>query len=328
MQRILIAGGYGIVGTAIARHLRRLSQDSEIVLAGRNPDNGAALARELGHASTMYLDAAALDGGAIDLQGVDLVISALYDPANALIDAAIAQGAAHIGITTKADDVAPGAALALASPPKRPVVLLGHCCAGAVGAVARSAAEDFSKVDSIAIAALFDPRDAVGPMTAADPEALISRALIRQHGVWSWANGMEHPRTVRLSDAEELPAFPTGLLDAPGLAAVTGAANIRLDLMQGDSLGTREGGRASSDAYIDIEGTLKSGSAAKRRVVMSDPNGVANLTALGVLLAAERVLGLDGEAPAAGGLSMPETLLAADQATTRLKQWGVRVIAA
>jgi hypothetical protein len=215
-------------------------------------------------------------------------------------------------------------AAAVATPPRRPVVLLGHCCAGAVSAVARLAAQDFARVDSIAIAALFDPRDAVGPMTAADPEVLIARALIRQDGAWTWLNGMEHPRMVRLGD-DELPVFPTSLLDAPGLAAVTGAANIRVDLTQGDSLGTRDGRSASSDAYIDIEGVLKTGETATRRVMMSDPRGVANLTALGVVIAAERVLGLDGEAAPAGCLYMPETLLGAEATVARLRQFGVRI---
>jgi hypothetical protein len=323
VQRILIAGGYGVVGSAIARHLRAVSKDADIILAGRNPEKGAALAKELGNARIMHLDTS--ESASIALDGVDLVVSALYDPSNALLAAALAQGVAHIGITTKADDVAPVMAATMASPPRRPVVLLGHCCAGTVSAVARLAAQDLARVDTIAIAALFDPRDAVGPMTAADPEVLIARALIRQDGAWTWLNGMEHPRMVNLDGADELPVFPTALLDAPGLAAVTGAANIRLDLTQGDSLGTRAGQSASSDAYIDITGTLKTGEIATRRVVMSDPNGLANLTALGVVIAAERVFGLDGKAAPAGGLYMPETLLAADQAVARLRQFGVRI---
>lgn len=328
-DRVLIVGGYGVVGSAIARHLRAISRDTQIVLAGRTPANGAALANELGNAEIMHLDTSvshpSADGAAIDLTRFDLVIIATYDPANALIDAAIRQGVASIGLTTKADDLAPIATATLASPPRQPVVILGHCCAGAVNAVARNAARDFARVDSIAIAALFDPQDPVGPSTAADPEALISRALLRQGGVWSWVNGGEHPRMVRLSDSEELPAVPTGLLDAPSLAALTNAADIRLDLMQGDSLGTRAGRRASSDAYIDIVGVLTDGKAATRRVVLSDPNGLTNLTALGVVIAAERVLGLDGNPRPVGALYMPETLLDAGQATQRLQQLGVRI---
>ena len=57
VQRVLIAGGYGAVGSTIARYLRRLAPDLEIILAGRSPESGAELAREIG-ATTLRLDAA------------------------------------------------------------------------------------------------------------------------------------------------------------------------------------------------------------------------------------------------------------------------------
>jgi hypothetical protein len=327
--RILIAGGYGLIGSAIARHIRTISKDVELVLAGRNPANGAALASDLGGASTAYLDVEDVDalGGLVagDLAAVDLIVAALYDPANRLIHAALTRGIAHIGITTKAEDVAPIACAALGSPPRRPIVLLGHCMAGVATIVAQKAADRFSRVDAIEVVALYDIRDPVGPMTADDAESLVSRALIREGGKWAWVDGPQHARPVGLSDEQVLQCYPAGLLDAPSLAAITGAANVRLDMVQGDSLGTRGGGRASSDVTIEIEGILKSGAPGRCRTVLSDPSGLAHLTALGVLVATERVLGFDGQAPAAGGLHLPETLVSPDAAIARFEQFGVRI---
>jgi hypothetical protein len=97
-------------------------------------------------------------------------------------------------------------------------------------------------------------------------------------------------------------------------------------MVQGDSLGTRGGGQASSDVYIDIEGILRSGEPGRGRTVIFDPNGLAHLTALGVLVATERVLGLNGRAPATGGLHLPETLVPPDAAIARFEQFGVRII--
>jgi hypothetical protein len=48
---------------------------------------------------------------------------------------------------------------------------------------------------------------------------------------------------------------------------------------------------------------------------------VAHLTAV----AAERVLGIDGRAPAMGGLHFPETLLEPAAAVARFAQFGVRI---
>ena len=322
--RVLLAGGYGMVGGAIARQLRAISADVEIILAGRHPEKGEALARELGRAGTAHLD---IENGAglPNLGAIDLIVAALYDPTNTLVDAAMAQGIAHIGITTKAEDVAPIACAALRSAPKRPIVVLGHCMAGVATILALKAAERFRRVDSIAVAALYDVRDPVGPMTADDAEMLVSRALLREGGRWKWVDGTRHARAVRLSDESAVDGYPAGLLDAPSLASFTGASNVRLDMLQGDSIGTRRGGAASSDVYIDIEGVLQSGKPGKHRTVASDPNGLVHLTALGVLMAIERVLGLDGRPPAPGGLYVPETLLSADQAVARLEQFGVQL---
>jgi hypothetical protein len=46
-QRVVIIGGYGVFGRIIASELARLT-DAEIVIAGRNPARGAALARQIG----------------------------------------------------------------------------------------------------------------------------------------------------------------------------------------------------------------------------------------------------------------------------------------
>ena len=224
-MRMLIAGGYGLIGSTIARQVRTLSPDVELVLAGRNPEKGAALAGELGRASIAYLDVGN-EAGLPDLAAIDLIVSALYDPANSLALTALARGVAHIGITTKADEVAPIAFAALRSPPKRPIVLLGHSMAGVATIVAQKAAQPFRRVDSIAVAALYDIRDPVGPMTAGDAEMLISRALLREGGIWKWVEGPQHARPVRLTDSV-LDGYPAGLLDAPSLASITGAANVR-----------------------------------------------------------------------------------------------------
>jgi hypothetical protein len=162
-------------------------------------------------------------------------------------------------------------------------------------------------------------------MTAGDADMLVSRALLRDGGTWKWVEGLQHPRRVSLPDGSVLDGYPAGLLDAPSLASIIGAANVRLDMVQSDSIGTRAGGPASSDVYVDLEGVLQSGKPGRRCTIASDPNGLVHLTALGVLVAIERVLGLDGRPAAPGDLYLPGTLVLPDAAIARFEQFGVRL---
>ena len=324
VQRVLIAGGYGAVGGTVARYLRRLGPDLDIILAGRTPETGAALAREIG-AGTLRLDVADPAAALAGLGPVDLIVAALQDRGDALIHAAMARGAAHIGITKVVEETGPAVFAALHAPPRRPVVLAGHWAAGMLILVARQAVEDFARVDSVAMAALYDAADPVGPMSAADAASFSGRALLRRGGQWGWVEAGDHVRALRLADGHEATVQPLAALDVPSLAAITGAPDIRFDFGESDSIGTRAGGRASHDGVIEIEGVLRSGRAARRRILVSDPKGVDHMTALGALVAAERILGLDGLPPPAGGLALPETLIAPEAAIARFEQFGVRI---
>ncbi|WNG47110.1 hypothetical protein F0U60_25520 [Archangium minus] len=325
-SRILISGGYGLVGGFIARHIRKLNKEVELILAGRNPEKGAALAQELGGATTARLDVSNPERELSEVGPVELIVAALQDPGDNLIHAALERGIAHIGITKLAEDVAPVTFAAVRSPPKRPIVLLGHWQAGVLTHVARKAVEPFSRIDSLQLAGVYDTKDPIGPMTANDTEHFIGRALLREEGVWKWVDATQHGRSLRLGDERVSQGLPMSVLDVPSLATVTGAPNVRFDLVQGESLGTRAGGPASHDLYIDIEGRLKDGTPAHRRTMVSDPVGNAHMTALGVLVVIERILGLDGRPAAHGGLQLPETLVAPDEAIARFKQFGVRIV--
>ncbi|AEI41897.1 hypothetical protein [Paenibacillus mucilaginosus] len=327
-SRVLIAGGYGVIGSSIARHLRKINKDIEIVLGGRNPEQGEALARQLGGARAAYLDVHDIERTLSGLGGVDLIVAALQDPADTLLHAAYAHHIAHIGITKLAGDVAPLTFAALQSPPTRPIVLLGHSDGGVNMLVAQRASKDFRSIASIAVASVYDPLDPIGPMNASDfenNEVLSDRALLRRGGKWEWVNADSHVRQVHIADDRIVDGYPVSLLDVPSLAGITNASDVRWDYVQSESNGTRAGGRASHEVYIDMEGVLHSGEEVKRRIVVSDSNGQAHLTGLGVLVSIERILGLDGKPPAEGAVYLPETLVSTDAAIERFTDFGVRI---
>ena len=323
MTRILIAGGYGLVGGWIARHLRAAGHNIDLVLAGRTPDAGAALASAL-NASVIALDSGDAAAGLAKAGPVDLVIGALQDPDDNLLTAALRANSAFLGIVRKVDNVGP-TAIAACLLAQRPALLMGHWQAGAGAFAALVGAKAFGRLESIAIAALFDLADPAGTMATTDSSAFFTKALVRRRGVWERVDQADNIRQI---DRPGLPSFmarPMGVLDVAGLEAMTSAHDVRFDIGVGQSLGTIAGQQASHEIYVDLRGENLLGRSSAQRIVMSDPRGQAHLTALGVLIGVERLLGLDGRPPPAGGLHLPERLIEPQQALDRLCDFGVRI---
>jgi nucleoside-diphosphate-sugar epimerase len=254
-RSVLIAGGYGLIGRTLASLLRADHTEPAIVLAGRNPARGEKLAAELGNARTAHLD---LRTGILpdELHAADLIVAAVQDPADRLIDAAIDHGIAHLGITKLANEIAPMMARAALRPPARPIVPLGHYRAGALVHLVRDLLPRFLRIDSVRLAAVYDPADTVGPMTASELARNVGTALIREDGEWRWIDADAHPRMVRLADGDTASGIPLGTLDVPSIAALTGASSVRFDTVTARSLGTSENGSPSLDLYVDVEGRL------------------------------------------------------------------------
>ncbi len=319
----MIVGGWGLVGGKVAALLREAGHDLELVLAGRNPDAGADLARALG-AQTIRLDVSEPTMALAGIGPVDLVIAALQDPGDNLLRPALQIGAGHIGIVGTAASMA-SAAVAASFLARRPALMLGHWQAGVLTLAAIAAANAFASVERIEMAALYDYADPIGAMTAADAGSFVGPALIRRSGLWIQVAAAENGRTVERAGQPAFDALPMGVLDTPALAAVTGARDVRFDLGTGTSRGTQAGRAASHDLYIDIVGCNASGAPMTRRTIVSDPAGQAHMTALGVLIGAERVLGLDGGPPPAAGLVFPEAVIDAARAVGRLRAFGVSI---
>lgn len=321
--RVVIVGGYGLVGGFVARHIRTAGHDVELLLAGRNPEQGQALARELG-AGMLRLDVDDPAAGLAEAGAVDLVIATLQDPGDNLLAAALRGGAAHIGIVRTSDSLA-STAIAAAALARRPALVLGHWQAGVLTLAALAAARAFRRVERVEMAALYDYADPIGPMTAADAGGFVGQAMIRRDGTWVQVAAIDSGRSVLRGELPPFEGLPMGVLDTPAMAAMTGARDVRFDLGTGTSIGAAAGKSASHDLYIDLVGEDGAGAGMSRRTIISDPRGQAHLTALGVLIGAERLLGLDGRPPAGGGLLFPETVIDPDRAMARLRAFGVHV---
>lgn len=323
--RVLIAGGYGEVGSHIARHIRNTYPDFELILTGRNPEKGKPLATELGLTELAVLDLEKPFNLA-DFGEIDVIIACLLDPANILMEEAWKLGINYISMTRLVNELTPVLLHTLHNPSDSVVVLADHWQAGILALIAKESAKEFSHINSIQLSALYDESDPIGPMVVEQLDSFHGPALLRKNGKWVWLSGEENSRELTLLNGEKVSASPLAALDVTSLASITGADNVRFDFAVGKSIGTQNGEIASHDMYIDIEGTLNSGAAGSIRTFVSGTKGQSSLTGLGAMLMMEGVLGLGQQTKAQKGkIYLPETLISNALDVERLKGLGVHI---
>ncbi|WP_245913746.1 hypothetical protein [Nannocystis exedens] len=324
---VLLLGGSGVVGSRVARTLRRLQPELPIVIAARNAEKAAAVAAKIGGPTT----AATVDLSREDL-GLDAgaafsaIVALLKDPWLSSLKYAQAQQTPYVSFASFAFEIGPEIAHYVQRPQSAPIVVLGHVFGG-VGTLAalHLASENFKKVESVALAGVVDADDQGGPASQADFERLTQEcpsALIRRDGLWRWVEGQDAVREV--VDVTGAPrrgqALP--LLDVVSLAAALDANSLRVDLAGRERTGGQD---PSTELIVEIAGEGPDGAPARRRYELVDADVYANLSAHGAALATERLLGLAGGQAPAPGLYHPESLLEPGYVMRRLQELGVSV---
>ncbi|WP_427017515.1 saccharopine dehydrogenase family protein [Pseudarthrobacter sp. P1] len=316
---VLIVGGYGTVGSALAR----LSAPSwPLLLTGRNPSNGEAIAAELG-ASIRRWDLA--DPEPFTAQ-VRAVINAVNDPNDRVLGAAVRAGIPYVDLTRWTSRMLRAATVATLLQPTAPVLLSSGWMGGIVNLVAASLACELGGAQSIEVAIRYDVNDSAGADSVDFIDRLGHDYEVRRGGSpvtvsplsdTRWVDiGGHRTKVARLDTPEQLTlpltlgvasattrigfsshASTTALLAAKGMGFFRwGRGNrwtgIRRSLLYSPGRG------GSAIIRIDAQGH-----GGTRTAVITDPSGQAHLTALGGYLGLRHVLG----GVASPGVAFPES---------------------
>ncbi|MEV6325409.1 saccharopine dehydrogenase [Nocardia sp. NPDC051787] len=325
---VLILGGYGQAGSDTAALLRRWHPELPLTIAGRNLERAQRVADELGSATAVTIDLDRKDLGLPAGQRCSAVVAMLRDGRLNGLRYAQDHGLPYLSISSGLVDIAPeviaGAQRATASP----ILVASHWAAGLITLAAMDAARAFGRIDTIRVEAVLDETDLGGPAAHADLErwAKVAPAgLVRRDGVFTWVTGSDMETIVRTADGTDQPAQNIAILDVTSIALATDAPNVSFAFTVGESAGRRNGGPASVEVRIDLQGVTPTGTPLTTTRTFIHTAGQRPITALGIALGVERLLGLRGE-PVAPGIHTPESLLDPSYVVKQMEEIGTTFI--
>jgi hypothetical protein len=325
---VLLVGGSGVVGSQAARILRRLQPDLPITVGGRDRGKAEAVAAHIGRADAAAIDLERADLGLAAQPGYSAVVLFVKDDTLNSVRYAQAAGVPYLSISSGLHEIAQEVALHIHQPARAAMLLASQWLAGAATLPALQFASEFRTVEAIEIAVVLDEQDIGGPAAHVDYERLTTtspNALILRDGKWTWTGGEDAVRPFAAVDGTEMKGRAYSPLDVVSLAAATEARSIRLDLAVGESSSRRGGEAFSTEIIIEITGQREDGTPARVRHELVHPAGQAPVTAVGVAVGVERLLGLAGGPAAAPGLYLPEVLIDPATMVRRLKEFGTRI---
>jgi hypothetical protein len=345
---LLIAGGYGVVGSQAARLLRERHPDLPLVLAGRNPQRARRLADQLGaHTAAIDVRAGSPLGSLASLPAA--VLATVSDPADRLLVDAMRRGIPIADINRGGHAAVLDAAVRAARErPAAPVLLAGSWLSGLTALVAAAAAAEVHPAERIEVTVLVSSNDRVGP----DAWGFGKRLAWPYHPMADGRRHTVHPltgvRRVRCADGRERPAARIATLEQITLPITLDVPTVETRLASHDPpvlwglvalkrAGVlngleRWGAGRVREALLnrsgpgDFAGLTVTASSANRSATIEalDVKGQGHLNAVGATLAAERVLGLAGHA-LAPGISFSEQSARPDADLDALRQAGVVV---
>ncbi|MFJ2837404.1 saccharopine dehydrogenase [Nocardia sp. NPDC087230] len=321
---VLILGGSGQAGSDTAALLRRWYPTLPLTIAGRDLDRAQRVADSLGTATAITIDLRRRDLGLPDGVVFSAVVATLWDDRLHGLHYAQDHAVPYLSISSGLLDIGPEVVAGARRASAAPILVASHFLAGLATLAALATAREFARVDSVRLGAILDETDTGGPAGIADLErwsAVTSAGLVRRDGVFTWVAAENAQAEVRAVDGTRLPGQSIPILDVASLALATGAPDVRVDLAVGESPGRRRGAAASIEIGIDLDGVDVAGATLRRNRHLVHPAGQRPLTALGIVLGVERLLGLRGE-PVGPGTYTPEALIDPGYAAQRMTEVG------
>lgn len=353
-KAILIVGGYGVVGSQVARLFRQRHPAIPILLGGRNPASASKLIDEIDNAEAIKLDVT-VDKPLTTLDANPIVIlNVVNDSDNTLLIDSINRSIAYIDVTRWTEKMREAIDCASTKNLQGPVVLSSGWMAGVTALIAAAASQRFSIINSIDIDILYGMGDKSGPNSIEYIDRMAVPFEIVLEGEKQQRYPFSDPKTVKFPsgykgkvyrfDTPDQMTLPTSLkaksvssrigydsaLITGSLAFLIKSGVMKLldrpifdGIRRGLLYSSGEG--ASHEIVIEIIGTDSAGKPKVSVVSIVDPKGQTHLTALGAVIQLERVLALNDQQALTTDIHFPEQNTQFSAALSLLDDNGVKI---
>ena len=353
-KAVLIAGGYGVVGSQLARLFRQRHPDIPLLLGGRHPKVANAFAKEIGNAKAVKLDVT-LKNPLADLGGNPIaILNAVNDLDNHLLIDSINKSIAFVDITRWTDKMREAMVTTSMAHIRAPIVLSSGWMAGVVATIAATASQEFSVVESIDIDILYGMADKAGPNSAEYMDRMAIPFEIMIDGKKEQKYPFSDPKMVVFPSGFKGKVYRFDVPDQMTLPALVGAQSVSGRIGFDNAFATRSlalltkygimrlldrpifdsirksllyspGTGAAHQIIINIIGINGTGQTQTMSVSIVDAKGQTHLTALGAMIQLERVLAVDGRKALVAGVHFPEQNTQFSAALSLLRENGVRI---
>ncbi|MBI3650733.1 MAG: saccharopine dehydrogenase [Acidobacteria bacterium] len=351
-EAVVIAGGYGVVGQQAAQIIRQRHPALPLIIAGRHPEKGEALAQELTNADTFKLDVEQPQ----PLKGIKprAILAAVNDPHDYLLLEAAQSGIPYLDITRWTERLQEAASRLSGESLRAPVMLSSAWMAGVAAVIGVALAHQLQRLERLDISVLYSLKDKAGPNSAEYMDRLATPFEVMLNGERKQVYPYTDSRRITFPGGYTAKAYRFDTPDQFTLPTTTRAKTVTARIAFDDKIATsllvlltrsgiwklisgarftsvrrsmlyNPGKGASHEIVIEATGIDASGNSKTLRSVVVDAKGQTHLTALGALIQLERLLGLDGAPPPVAGIVYPDTAPQIDAALQTLRTFGATV---
>ncbi|MGU3577040.1 hypothetical protein ACLBWZ_16110 [Brucellaceae bacterium C25G] len=319
----LIIGGYGTVGSMVSSILRKFQPDLPIALGGRSAKKANEAAQLCKNAVGFAIDTSREDLGLPVDQKFSGIAVLTNDLSTNPARYAMEHGIPYTSIATQLTHIGPKLALHINNSSRSVSLIQDTSFAGTLVLFGIHLATRFSSISEIRVGAVMDDADMGGPAALSDGDdyAEMPAGLILIDGVWKRPQPAQEKRNFKLLDGSiyEGASFPS--IDIAEIVAKTNAASARLDFILAPSPQRLAGGSPSVEIIFEIDGKKNNGEYVLLKAQLTHPLGQSYLTAIGVAVAIETLVGKVGTAPT-NGIYLPSNLIDPEHMVKRLTEMG------